>query len=88
MRKNILHFLSKPKNKICDENSNTLLNIGLINESEHPHSSSTLLTHTPHPHSSSTLLIHTPHQAALERTYKLEAKREIAKYLENMIEPT
>ena len=37
---NSLHFISKIKDKITNENSNPLLNGELINESEHPHSSS------------------------------------------------
>ena len=37
---NILHFFSKTKDKITNENSNTSLNSEHINESEHPQSSS------------------------------------------------
>ena len=37
---NILHFFSKTKDKITNENSNTSVNSELINESEHPQSSS------------------------------------------------
>ena len=37
---NILHFFSKTKDKIMNENSNTSLNSEHINESEHPQSSS------------------------------------------------
>ena len=37
---NILHLLSKTKDKITNENSNTLLIRELIDESEHPQSSS------------------------------------------------
>ena len=37
---NILHFFSKTKDKITNENSNTSVNSKLINELEHPQSSS------------------------------------------------
>ena len=37
---NILHFFSKTKDKITNECNNTLVNRELINESEHPQSSS------------------------------------------------
>ena len=37
---NILRFFSKTKDKITNENSNTSVNSELINESEHPQSSS------------------------------------------------
>ena len=36
----ILHFFSKTKDKITNENSNTLVNSDLINELEHPQFSS------------------------------------------------
>ena len=37
---NILHFFNKTKDKITNENSNTLLNSEQINQSEHPQSTS------------------------------------------------
>lgn len=40
---NILHFFSKTKDRITNENSNTSLNRELINESEHPQSLSDII---------------------------------------------
>ena len=75
---NILHFFSKTKDKIINENSNTSLNSEHINDLIVSISMSISMNQN----------IHNPHQAALERRFKLEAKRKNAKYQENIIQST